>query len=251
MITQPLLLGLLPPYSILLTCSAAVGLGLSAWMVPEQKKHTIDTGLGILLMSIIGARIGYILINLPYFKNNLSLIPQFWMGGLTWPGALTGAGLAFLGIHLLWKIPVADLADNYLPLLGSVVVAIWLTGWGAGIGYGPRTEVWVGIPVRDIFGIVENRWPLPIIGAILSAGWIAALILLPLKRWNIKPGLRAILGTTGIILINGVISLFRVNPAPQLWGIRGETWFTLALLLISIGYYFSRRKKTNNEKITS
>jgi prolipoprotein diacylglyceryltransferase len=250
-ITQPLLLGLLPPYSILLACSAAVGLGLSAWMVSEGKKRTIDTGLGILLISLIGARIGYILINLSYFRNNLNLIPQFWLGGLTWSGALTGAGLAFLGIHLIRKKPVADLVDNFLPLLGSVVVAIWLTGWGAGIGYGPRTEAWFGIPVRDLFGIVENRWPLPIIGAILSAGWIAAIILLPLKRWNIKPGLRAILGTTGIILINGVISLFRVNPAPQLWGIRGETWFTLVLFVISIGLYLSKRKKTNNEKITS
>jgi prolipoprotein diacylglyceryltransferase len=220
-------------------------------MGSEQKKRTIDTGLGILLISIIGARIGYILINLSYFRNNLSLIPQFWLGGLTWPGALTGAGLAFLGIHLIWKKSITDLADNFLPLLGSVVVAIWLTGWGAGIGYGSRTEAWFGIPVRDIFGIVENRWPLPIIGAILSAGWIAAIIIFPFKRRKIKPGLRAILGTTGIILINGVISLFRVNPAPQLWGIRGETWFTLALLVISISLYLFRKEKTKNEKITT
>ena len=220
-------------------------------MVSEQKKRTIDTGLGILLISIIGARIGYILINLSYFRNNLSLIPQFWLGGLTWPGALTGAGLAFLGIHLIWKKSIADLADDFLPLLGSVVVAIWLTGWGAGIGYGPPTEAWFGIPVRDIFGFVENRWPLPIIGAVLSAGWIASIILFPFKRRNNKPGLRAILGTTGIVLINGVISLSRVNPAPQLWGIRGETWFTLVLIVISVAYFLSRREKKSNEKTTS
>ena len=220
-------------------------------MVPEQKKRTIDAGLGILLISLIGARIGYILIDLSYFRNNFSLIPQFWLGGLTWPGALTGAGLAFLAIHLIWKQSITDLADNILPLLGTVTVAIWLTGWGAGIGYGPPTEGWFGIPVRDIFGIVENRWPLPIIGAIFSAGWIAAIILFPFKRQNIIPGLRAILGTTGIVLINGVISLFRVNPAPQLWGIRGETWFTLALIVISFVYYLSRREKKSNEKTTS
>ncbi len=220
-------------------------------MVSEQKKRTIDTGLGILLISIIGARIGYILINLSYFRNNLSLIPQFWLGGLTGPGALIGAGLAFLGIHLIWKKSIADLADDFLPLLGSVVVAIWLTGWGAGIGYGPPTEAWFGIPVRDIFGFIENRWPLPIIGAVLSAGWIASIILFPFKRRNNKPGLRAILGTTGIVLINGVISLSRVNPAPQLWGIRGETWFTLVLIVISVAYFLSRREKKSNEKTTS
>ncbi|MCJ7714941.1 MAG: prolipoprotein diacylglyceryl transferase [Anaerolineales bacterium] len=220
-------------------------------MISEKKRHTIDAGLGILVMGLIGARIGYVLINLPYFRNNLSLIPQFWLGGLTWPGALVGAGLAFLSIRLIWKQTVADLADNLLPLLGIVVVTIWLTGWGAGIAYGPRIEAWFGIPVRDIFGNVETRWPLPIIGAALSAGWIAGIIFLPLKRWNIKPGVRAVLGTAGIVLINGVISLFRVNPAPQFLGIRGESWFTLVLIICSVGIYFSQREKTKDDKIDS
>ena len=159
-----------------------------------------------------------------------------------------GGGIALLGIHLIWKEPLGELADSYLPLLGTVAVAIWITGWGAGVGYGPRTNAWFGIPVRDIFGITENRWPLPILGAALSAGWIAGLILLPLKKWNVKPGWRATLGIAGIVLMNGIISLFRVDPAPLLWGIRGEAWFSLALLVSFVGTFFSQRNSTNNEK---
>ena len=175
-------------------------------------------------------------------------MPQIWLGGLSWPGALMGAGIALLAIHLIWKEPLAELADSYLPLVGTVAVAIWMNGWGAGVGYGPRTNGWFGIPVRDLFGVIDNRWPLPILGAVLSAGWITGLVLLPLKQWNVKPGWKAVLGITGIVVINGVISLFRVDPAPLLWGIRGEAWFSIALLVCIAGIILKQRNSTNNEK---
>ena len=175
-------------------------------------------------------------------------MPQIWLGGLSWLGALMGAGIALLSIHLIWKEPLGEMADSYLPLAGTIAVAIWMTGWGAGVGYGPRTDAWFGIPVRDLFGVIENRWPLPILGAMLSAGWITGLVLLPLKQWNVKPGWRAVLGTTGIVVINGVISLFRVDPAPLLWGLRGEVWFSIALLVCIAGIILNQRNSTNDEK---
>jgi prolipoprotein diacylglyceryltransferase len=220
-------------------------------MAAERKRFTIDAGIGLLFLSLLGARIGYILLNLSFFGNHASQMPQIWLGGLSWPGALVGAGIALLGIHLIWKEPVGELADSYLPLIGTVAAAIWLTGWGAGIGFGSRTDAWFGIPVRDIFGIAENRWPLPILGAVLSVGWIAGLVLLPLKRWRVKPGWRAVLGTTGIVVINGVISLFRVDPAPLLLGIRGETWFSMVLLVSIVGIFLNQRNSTNNEETDS
>ncbi|NOQ40765.1 MAG: hypothetical protein GQ562_10655 [Anaerolineales bacterium] len=248
MITQPLLLGIIPLYSIILTCSAALGLGLSAWMAAERKRFTIDAGIGLLFAGLLGARIGYILLNWSFFRNHADQMPQIWLGGVSWPGALMGAGIALLGIHLIWKEPLAELADSYLPLVGTVAVAIWMTGWGAGVGYGPRTNAWFGIPVRDLFGVIENRWPLPILGAGLSAGWITGLVLLPLKQWKVKPGWKAVLGITGIVVINGVISLFRVDPAPLLWGIRGEVWFSIALLVCIGGTILKKRNSTSNEK---
>lgn len=175
-------------------------------------------------------------------------MPQIWLGGLSWPGALMGAGAALVGIHLIWKEPLGELADSYLPLVGTVAAAIWMAGWGAGVGYGPRTSAWFGIPVRDLFGVVENRWPLPILGAVLSAGWITGLILLPLKQWNVKPGWRAVFGFMGIVVINGIISIFRVDPAPLLWGLRGETWFSIALMVCIAGIILNQRNSTNDEK---
>jgi len=240
--------GILPLYSIILTCSAALGLGLSTWMAAERKRFIVDAGIGLLFVSLLGARIGYIFLNFSFFRNHAGQIPQLWLGGLSWPGALMGASAALLGIHLIWKEPLGELADSYLPLMGTVAAAIWMAGWGAGVGYGPRTSAWFGIPVRDLFGIVENRWPLPILGSVLSAGWITGLILLPLKQCIVKPGWRAALGFMGIVVINGIISIFRVDPAPLLWGLRGETWFSIALMVCIVGIILNQRNSTTDEK---
>lgn len=250
MITQPLFLGLVSLYSILLTSSAVIGLGISAWMIGERKEFYLDAGIGLLFVTLLGARLGYVIRNLAYFTNYAPQIPQIWLGGISWPGALIGAGAAIVGIHKIWKEPLGELVDSYLPLLGIVTFAIWLTGWGAGIGYGPITDAWFGIPVQDIFGITENRWPLPILGAALSGGWIAGLVLIPLNRWRPKPGCRGILGITGIVLINGVVSLFRVDPAPILWGLRWETWFSLLVFGLIGGLYYRNRKTTNGQATT-
>jgi prolipoprotein diacylglyceryltransferase len=250
-ITQPLLFGLLPLYSVILTCSAALGLVLTTWMVKERKLYYFDLGIGILFVSLLGARIGYVLQNYYYFSEHIGEIFQFWLGGLSWAGALIGAFAALVGIYLIWKEPLGKLADIYLPLIGTTTVAIWLTGWGAGIGYGLQTESWIGIPVRDMFGNLEKRWPLPILGALLSAGWISGLIWIPFKSRMDHPGIRACLGLAGLALINAILSLFRMDPAPQLWGIRWETWLSLIMLGILIGWFYKKGKLTLNGKTNS
>ena len=113
------------------------------------------------MISLIGARVGYVIRNFGFFLNHLIQIPQFWLGGLSWPGGLVAAAAALWGAHLIWKEPLGELADTYIPLLGTLVVAIWLTGWGAGIGYGPPTDAWFGIPVKDLFGVKDWDDPLP------------------------------------------------------------------------------------------
>ncbi|NQS90980.1 MAG: prolipoprotein diacylglyceryl transferase, partial [Chloroflexi bacterium] len=94
MITRPLFLGVLPPYAILLSISAALGLFLSWWLAKDDRPFLLDAGIGILTISLIGARIGFVIRNLTYFLKHVGEMPQFWLGGLSWPGALIGAVLA-------------------------------------------------------------------------------------------------------------------------------------------------------------
>jgi prolipoprotein diacylglyceryltransferase len=243
-ITQPLFGGFLTPYSMIFSLCAAGGLVLSIWLSKENKFLLLDAGLGALFLSLIGARTGFVLRNLPYFKINPVEIPQLWLGGLSWPGALIGFTLALVAIHLLKKEPLGEMADSFLPLIGVMVLAAWLTGWWSGVGYGHQTSAWYGIAVRDILGLVSKRWPLPILGAVFSGAWIIGTILFPLKRVR-KPGFRAVLAIAGLTGINLSLSFFREDPAPQFLSLRWESWFSIAFLVCALALMFTQREKAN------
>jgi prolipoprotein diacylglyceryltransferase len=250
-ITQPLFLGTLTPYAIILSGCAGLGLYLSYLLDKRGLPHLIDGGLVVVLLSALGSRLSFILLNMNYYKDHLLEIPQFWLGGLTWPGALLGLVLSVFLVHWIWKEPLGELADSYLPLLGMLVMGIWLAGWGSGIGYGPKTEAWFGIPVADIFGSTERRWPLPILGAVFSGAWTAGMILFPLKR-NRSAGIRGLMGVSGLLVINGVISFFRVDPAPSLLGLRQESWVSWIAAAAFWGIiYFLTKEETNHEAAES
>jgi len=245
-IIQPLFLGTFSLYAIILSGTAALGLFLSWWLAEDKRTFILDAGLGIIFASLLSARAGFVLRNLAYFLEHPARMPQFWLGGLSWPGALIGAGLAVVGIHLIWKEPLGELVDQYLPLLGVIAFGAWLLSWGTGIDYGPEVEAWFGIPVQDLYGFSLKRWPLPILGALFSGGWTAGVILFPIKRQR-DPGFRALIGIAGLLAINGVISFLKVDPAPVLWGLRWESWFSLISLAVIMSYFFITRTNEKNE----
>ena len=147
---------------------------------------------------------------------------------------------------MIWKEPLGELADNYLPLIGVMAFGVWLFSWGTGIGYGPEIEAWYSITVQDLYGYSLKRLPLPILGALLSGGWIASVILFPIKRQR-DPGFRALVGMAGIIVITGVISFFKVDPAPVFLGLRWESWFSIIALTSIMTYFFLTRTDEKNE----
>ncbi len=249
-IIQPLLGGYLAPYAIILSGFAAVGLGLSVWLCKEDRVALVDAGLAALFVSLLSARIGFVLRNFSYFKINLVEIPQLWLGGLSWPGALIGFGLALVGIHWIRKESLGELADSFLPLVGTLVLGVWLTSWGSRIGYGPSLNAWFGIPVRDILGLVSRRWPLPLIGAVASTAWMIATILFPLKKIR-QPGYRSLLALAGIMAINGLISIFRADPAPLFLNLRWESWFSIVILAGAAFLIFLQREKPIDGKPNS
>lgn len=247
MIIQPLVLGTFTPYAIILSACGALGIYLSWLLAGRDREGHLDGGILLVLLVLVGSRLSFVIRNLPYFLDNPLEIPQFWLGGLSWPGAILGAAVGLVLVHLIWKEPLGELIDSYLALYGTLAVGIWLLSWGSSTGYGPLTESWFGITVRDIFGMEKKRWPLPLIGAILSAGWTAGVIFIPLKR-QLKAGFRGLLGISGLILLNGVISFLRVDPAPNLWGLRVESWISILFFALCLAYfYWSRPKDATDE----
>ncbi|MBS1248467.1 MAG: Prolipoprotein diacylglyceryl transferase [Chloroflexi bacterium] len=226
-------------FSILTTAGAILGLLLTAWRASERKIFYLDAGIGLSLGALLGARGGFVLRNWAYFTANAPEIPQIWLGGLSWPGALLGGLLALGLISLVTKHHPGKLADALLPLLGTLAFSAWLACWGEGCAYGPPAEGWWTIPVRDQFGAVGDRWPLQPVAAVLSAGLILGVELLRDRNQSPSPGQAAILSVGGISLINLVVSLLRVDPAPYLWRLRWESWFTLIFTIAAAVAFFA------------
>lgn len=249
--TEPFLFGFIPLYSILISLAAAVGLGLSIWRTPERRDTLTWLGMGLLAAALVGGRMGYVVRNFRYYQTNLIEIPQIWLGGMTWIGGLIGFLVFITACQLFWKENLLNLLDVYLPLIGLVSAAIWLGDLGSGAGYGPQTESWIGIPIQDIYGKVNSRWPLPIIGALGSLGWTAFVIFYPVKRWLSSRRWLGGVGLIGLVAISGLISLFEVDPAPRLWGIKIESWLSLIMVIGGLILFQVTRSEIHDEEINS
>jgi prolipoprotein diacylglyceryltransferase len=220
-------------FSLLLALAVVLGL---AWITLDSptrlRSASLNAAAMVLLAALIGGRAAYVTPNWEYFQNHLIDIPQVWLGGLAWPGALAGA---ILGVFIAARgseIPVAALADRLLPLFASLSVAVWLGCWVTGCAYGPESG-W-GLPAKDEWGFWKNRVPLQLIGATLTVASFWSVERFRQRKKNLSPGLAASVGLGLLCLILLGASILRADPYPIYFGLRLETWAAIALLIISI-----------------
>lgn len=220
-------------FSMLLSLGAVLGL---IWIVLDSPKDeqiiSLNTGIWALFGALIGGRIAYVAVQWEYFQEHILEIPQVWLGGFAWPGALAGGILAIIILAWLYDIPVGKLADRMLPLLASLSVAVWLGCWLIGCAFG--LEVDWGLPAKDEWGIWKNRLPLQLIGAIMTVALFWGVDRLRQREGGLISGLAASLGLGGLSLILLGASLLRVDPYLLYNGIRLETWAALLFLGIAV-----------------
>jgi prolipoprotein diacylglyceryltransferase len=224
------------------TLSLGIGLGL-LWTIlpvtpfPKVVQARFKAGLIALVGAFVCGRIGYILINWNYFRLNAAEIPQVWLGGISWFGALVGGCLAVPVIAKKTQKSAGELADELRPLFASIVVSAWLAGWMTGYAYGVEVNDWWGIRSVDEWGIIAPRWPTQLVGAVsaLSFHWIFDQFT-ALKRIRID-GLAALLELGGFALTLLAISPFRGDPMPVWSGMRLDilaSSFYVILCIISV-----------------
>jgi phosphatidylglycerol---prolipoprotein diacylglyceryl transferase len=88
-----------------------------------KEDDIINIILGTFLFALLGARLYYVLFNLPYYLANLSEIPAVWHGGLAIHGGIIAAvisGYFFCKHYQIKPWPFADIAVPYV-LLGQVL----------------------------------------------------------------------------------------------------------------------------------
>jgi prolipoprotein diacylglyceryltransferase len=204
----------------------------------------VNIGIGVLAGALMGARAAYVSVNWGYFQDHLVETFQPWLGGLSWPGALVGGFLALVLMAWTMGIPLGYLADDLLPLLLTLSVAVWLGCWVAGCAYGAETSA--GVPTLDEWGLWKRRFPVQLCGAVFTIALFWGIEKLHHRGGHWYPGLAASLGCAGLSLILLGASALRADPYPLYAGVRLETWAAMIFLGISIlmgvwGWFWNHR----------
>jgi prolipoprotein diacylglyceryltransferase len=188
----------------------------------------------VLAGALIGSRIAYALVNWGYFSMHFVEIPQIWLGGLAWPGAVAG-GLIALAVFALWtETGFAALADQLLPLVLVLTLSAWLADWQTGVAYGHISTAWWAAPSRDEWGETARRFPVQPIAAALtlfSFGLVDQLSSRLRRRGQI-----ASLAFTSLTAILLLTSFLRADPAPIWQSFRLDTWAGLVCLGLALSF---------------
>lgn len=219
-------------YAIFLGIGTSAGLLWVAWRVPEEQVRAyLDAGLVALLGGLVGGRLLYVGVHWTYFRSVPFEIPQFYLGGLAWPGILMG-GAIFLAFYAsIKREPLGVYADALLPLFVVLILAGWLAAWFDGSAYGPVGDGWWALPSMDEWGLTAPRLPVQIIGVLLTL----AIFWLVDSNHNryFFPGQAAVLaGALWALLFFG-LSLWRVDPAPFWNGMRMDAWAALGFFVFA------------------
>lgn len=201
----------------------------------------------VLVGALIGGRLLFVALSWPYYRDHLLEGLQFYRGGLAWPGALSGGLLALAAFAAISNASLARLADDMLPLLATLSIGAWLGCWVTGCAYGVVSNAWWSLPSPDEWGVIANRWPVQIWGALLMVGLLALIDRLAVSA-RLKPGYRALLGLLGLSFIQLVTTFLRADPGITWYGLRLEAWGALAYSLLAVmgllgySYYLSQEK---------
>ncbi len=221
-------------FAIVLGLGAALGL----LRVSRQRSgQWLDAALLVLLGALLGARLGYVLVHLPYYALHPAEMLALRAGGLSGGGAAVGWALGLLFSALIHRVSVLRLADWLYPLLPPLAVAGYLASWLAGVAYGPELPVdtWWGILAPDESGLLAPRWPLQPAAAmaLLVFYWLMER-LIPIPR---PSGWLFSLAATWYIVVDLVVSLLRADPQPSRGVFHLDTLGNLVALAFCLGLF--------------
>ncbi len=223
-------------FAVLVALGTVLGLAWVALRVSENRQvATLDAGLWALTGGLLAGRAGFVIAAWPHFQAHPLEIPQVWLGGFSGPGSILGAVLALGLAASLGALPLGRIADDLLPLALPVVLSVWIGCWLTGSAYGLPAQGWWALPARDEWGQVSARWPVQLLGALLTLLLFFLLDLLQKRfSWMKQPGRISIVALLGLSLELFGLSYLRADPV-QVWrGLRLDAWAALGLLGVAL-----------------
>ena len=245
---------LFPRYVFSLILVVGIGLGLffslgfplSNKPIPITQK--LDAAALALFGALVGGRAAFVLINWQYYQFHLGEISGFWLGGISWIGALVGALLVIFIWSRVQKPSFTDTTDMLLPLFCSTTISVWFGSWFTGSAYGREVNAWWGIPAVDEWGTLTDRWPVPIIGILSTLAFHIMSSRLSTHRKVAFPGVATCLVLSGFSLTMLLLSIVRDDPVAAVASVRLDIWASIGFLVFSsllASYSFLTRIRPN------
>lgn len=225
----------LPRYSFSLILAIGVGFGLLWSFELSSASKTnfkkLDTAVLSLIGAFVGGRVSYILIHWQYYQAHYLEIIEFWLGGISWMGAIPGALLVLWIVSRFQYSSFFIITDSLLPLFTCMTISIWLANWIFGYAYGEELDAWWAPTTIDAWGTVTKRWPIALIGIVSTLVFHFLSEYLQTKGKTPKPGIATFLELSGFSLTILVLSSIREDPMMRIAGLRLDAWFSIGLLI--------------------
>lgn len=219
------------PFTILTGAGSVLGLVQVARYAPRDEiLEWLDAALFTLFGALVGARLYFVLLHLEYFRDHILEAPQFWLGGMDWPGAIAGGYLGMLGISAAMNYDIGQAADRLAHLIPPLAIASWLGCWSVGCGYGASTSLW-SLQMSEV-GSFAPGFPVQILAASILLCYYALLELAVIRP--LRSGRRAGLIGLGLAVIMFAFSFVRVDSSPWWLEQRPDTWAALIFTILML-----------------
>jgi len=221
-------------FSLLLGLGASLGLLLIALQTGDYSALVpLRCGFGVILGGIVGGHLMYVGVNWAYFQGHPGEILQLPLGGFSWGGVVIGALVTMLLLTTLGYRPLPWIIDMAFPLLAAVTIAAWLACWLDGCAYGFTTSTWYAVLAKDEWGSLATRWPLQLVGALITLVILIGVELSRRRKRDWISGARGSIGIFGLCLQWWILSTLRADPAPLWKGQRSETWLAMVFTILA------------------
>lgn len=222
-----------------------IGLGIAAavWLAGRRAEarqvassdDIAAIGMWAVAGGLVGARLYHVLTDWDRFASDLGAIPAIWRGGLGIPGGLAGG--VFVGLLAVRRrgIDVRVMLDIAAPAVAlAQAIGRWGNWWNQELFGRPTSLPWAlqiddaHVPAGYASGttfhptfLYESMWSLALCGVLLLVD----------RRMSLRPGRLFVLYLGGYFLGRVWIEGLRIDPAPDVAGLRWNQWLSIAVLV--------------------
>ena len=206
--------------------------------IPLKKDRMYDFLFYLIILSIIGARLLYVLVNVDFFIQHPLDIIKVWQGGLVFYGGFITAVIYALIYCKYKKIDIKKLADVFAPALALGHVFGRIGCLFSGCCYGKETQCFISI---------NNRYPTQILEAL--GNLIIFFILHKLYKKSHKDGYIFLLYLICYSILRFLIEFLRGDDRGSFFlGLSPAQNISIVIFIVAILLWVTNKTENKNIK---